>query len=127
MTPMPFRTQKYPSASTAMDKKGANCKKRASIAAIMPEREMNEPTCRKKAKTGCNRGSTDFPNPAYPPYFLPQSKRNLVNTPYAAPTSNTCPAMCSVPRKRTSSLPDRNPAPMTDPTIQNNTCNTFTV
>lgn len=92
---------------------------RASSPASIPALGIKQ-----KSAIAVSKANAAFPNsafmaPKYPPPRLPVNRKSRHMRKKSADESSTGRKKLSIPKKRTSSAPDKKPAPMHEPTIKN--------
>ncbi len=116
--PVPLRKKSRTTASPPREIRGEHAGQSASSPASIPAqgtKESAETTLRTHFPPRENRASVA---PTYPPCFLPRSRKKAVSAKKIPKEKNKERSASGKRKKRTSSAPDKKPAPMHVPTIK---------
>lgn len=123
---MPLFKRNSDSASPERERSGFTDGKRESSPANIPAAGMSAVREIKTRKSGAARPNSRRVAPSYPPYFFPRERKKFKNRKNANDETASGKRNASAGKKRTSSAPERNPAPTVAPTKNNVVCNVCT-
>ena len=116
---MPLESARQTKSSPAQERSGLKCGASASKPASIPAQGTKAQRRSAPRTAGAALPKSASVAPRYPPWRLPRARSSALNAKYSAAEQSTGKKYDPVRKKRTSSAPDKNPAPMLVPTIKN--------